>query len=94
MTIRKLDWVESGTMQLNLLHVCHRPKSERSSDCGLMKTEGAFYLNTCLREIWIFHDSSFSELSQNPRSYTQYFRGAEAYLFLLRLLSGLESELK
>ena len=78
-------------MQLEDLRVLHFKKSEtHPMNFGQLSERGAFHLETCQRWLWISHLPSF----QNPHPYKgEVLQGYEAYLFLLRLACGLESEI-
>jgi hypothetical protein len=54
-----------------------------------------FFLETCQRYIWIFSGESWGQSPFQLASYfenAEIFHGKEAYLFLLRVATGLESE--
>jgi len=78
--------------QLEDLHVLHLSKSRvKSLDPSLRGHLGVFHLETCQRWLWI----SSSEASIEPllgAEGMEVQRGLKAYLFLLRLATGLESE--
>lgn len=95
-------------MQLDELCLFHLAKSKITSDSGILKNissnhEGVFYLDTCQRWLWVCHsrraallEKELSSLGlqnmQNSGPARGPTRGKDAYLFLLRLASGLESQ--
>ncbi|MBI2712264.1 MAG: hypothetical protein HYX41_05320 [Bdellovibrio sp.] len=79
-------------MLLQDLHVYHLRKKEQSFGEGpglLLKDEPVFHLSTCQRQVWI-SGARQTELSLNA----DHTQGEAAYLFLLRFICGLESEIQ
>ncbi len=79
-------------MQLKGLFVAHLSKDQaKDLDPSLKKNENAFYMETCQRWIWIFSASCPPESIFGLEG-IEIFRGREAYTFLLKLATGLESK--
>jgi glutamyl-tRNA reductase len=53
---------------------------------------GGFVLDSCQRWVWVYPNSA--EFAPELGSQARYFSGEAAYLFLLRVAAGLESEVK
>jgi hypothetical protein len=86
-------------MQLEALCVVHIPKNRvQSLSFNQKNWPGVFYLDTCQRWIWVSDAQNLGilvqEISQIGGSnvFAEVFKGKEAYLFLLRLATGLLSE--
>ncbi len=78
-------------MSLDALNVIHLPKKHLIDPAHLQKCTdthflNAFFLDTCLRKIWIF-------FSPPPTTEMPVLTGTQAYAFLLKVISGLESEI-
>lgn len=79
-----------GATPLAALRVLHLPKTDGQMS-GLDFVPGSFRLDTCQRWVEIFTNEDCGTTSQI--SGTEVYSSADAYAFLLRLASGLESEL-
>lgn len=83
-------------MHLESLFILHLPKNrkrvELPREVGIM----SFFLDTCQRGIWVFHAEaqSFHRMVRNIKDFSEFevFQGPQAYLFLLRVVCGLESK--
>jgi hypothetical protein len=86
-------------MQLQDLHVYHLKKKEETAPAPghsplpflpFLNAAPGFNIATCQRQVWVFgtrqHDFLLSEQ-------LEYSQGQDAYLFLLRFICGLESEI-
>jgi hypothetical protein len=84
-------------MQLEALRVLHLPKAQvEVIERPAQEWNGAFHLNTCQRWIWIWNSESKGPSflkDWSSRTGSQIFSGRDAYLFLLRLATGLESKI-
>ena len=93
-------------MELQRLRILHYPKKTSSLTHETAPViENAFHLETCQRWLTVFSSSSSSSFvaqsypsgGSQPHCYANYsgnyYEGRDAYLFLLRLASGLESEI-
>lgn len=79
-------------MQLAELRVIHLTKVKFNAELsGFSPPQDAFSLDTCQRKLWVFWSKNSNEPTL-PKG-MQGFHGKEAYLFLLRLSTGLESEI-
>ena len=79
------------------LRVVHLTKSP-SRDEGLsarLQTDlsGAFHLDSCQRLLWICRERELSAVAAEDLRSADVFEGADAYLFLLRVATGLESQI-
>ena len=79
-----------GTTPLAALRVLHLPKTDERTS-GLELVPDSFRLNTCQRWVEIFTNEDCGRSAQI--SGIEIYSGADAYAFLLRLASGLESEI-
>lgn len=89
-------------MSLNSLCVIHRHKDTGSlasmpnsskADPGAETLSGAFYLDTCQRVLWVTTREIFEKTSATTNwSGYEIFSGIAAYSFLLRVATGLESQ--
>ncbi len=82
-------------MLLSGLLVLHRHKSSQNSAAPVLSpsTPPTFHLQTCLRELWIIHDSA-AGARPAVRDDMERYQGSRAYEFLLRIGCGLDSEIK
>jgi len=89
-------------MSLENLYVVHRHKGGQKS-AGVFtpapngpKAEtlsGAFYLDTCQRVLWVCTKEAFEEIRDEVNwAGHEIFKGSEAFSFLLRVATGLESQ--
>jgi hypothetical protein len=84
---------------LRVMHVSKRALADADLPAVLGLVDALFpealRLDTCQRRIWIY-PSFAASLTTAPREVpgTELFSGAEAYSFLLRVATGLESEVK
>lgn len=85
-------------MSLKYLCVVHYHKSAgplaiRPNGPGAATLAGAFYLDTCQRVLWVTTQDEF-EQARETTDWTGYevFTGVAAYSFLLRVATGLESQ--
>lgn len=85
-------------MSLNYLCVIHRHKSagplaSTPNSPGANTLSGAFYLDTCQRVVWVTSQDEFERVSETT-DWTGYevSTGVAAYSFLLRVATGLESQ--
>lgn len=82
-------------MYLESLRVIHL--SKRRADFELLRTSvepaltEAFAFDSCQRKLWILHDD-FLDARQSLPEGVDSFSGEAAYLFLMRVTTGLESE--
>ena len=89
--------------QLKDLHLIHLTKSLTRSQGSSLKfalpqMQGVFHLDTCQRWIWVTTDLELARklldiLETNTCEQPTFYHGREAYLFLLRLATGLESKI-
>jgi hypothetical protein len=85
-------------MSLENLCVIHRHKGPGSllpSQNGPKadSLSGAFYLDTCQRVLWVCTQDDFEEVQETiDWSAYEIFSGVKAYSFLLRVATGLESQ--
>jgi hypothetical protein len=66
------------------------PKNEVQSEVGALPA-GVLFLDSCQRYLWVFSDAQNVELELPP--FAQFYEGIEAYRFLLRVATGLESQI-
>jgi len=79
-------------MRLDALRVLHLSKKKVPLFApALMEESRVFFLETCQRYVWIFNGESGSPRAACTEG-AEVFYGKEAYLFLLRVATGLESE--
>jgi glutamyl-tRNA reductase len=76
-------------MGLASFRVIHRLKSGKWD--FPFSAAGSFFLDTCQRQLWILH-ADIAELALPPGM--GVFSGGEAYRFLLRVSTGLESQVR
>jgi len=84
-------------MNLSSLIVIHESKENHPAFSGAplfspFRIQDFFKIETCLRNIWIGLDRSPAFRPELPAHF-QYFRGADAYQFLLKLACGLRSKI-
>ncbi len=96
MTIRLLD---SGILHLDMriesLQVFHLRKTSdirRMNLVGADLLPGAFFLDSCQRMLWVAsNDFAWNRVDLEP--YLEIFSGEKAFQFLLRIATGLESQI-
>jgi hypothetical protein len=86
-------------MQMDALQVFHVPK--KTAKAFSPEFYPGFHMDTCQRWLWMSHaekcvapEPQGTALDSAQAGQIQAFRGYEAYLFLLRFASGLESEVQ
>lgn len=85
-------------MQLEALCVIHHQKDlgrDLSKPLNPPPTfpGGVFHLETCQRQVWALTADQFDSLGLERKAGFSLYRGRDAYSFLIRLASGLESEI-
>src|SRR4051812_1336975 len=83
-------------MQLDTLRVLHLPKKQVGSfEPSIQNAQDVFYINTCQRWVWVWNSEQVKSCpvdhSLIPAG-TKLLKGPDAYRFLLKLATGLESE--
>jgi len=91
-------------MQLKSLRVLHLRKNKLKDSAAstalahVGPVQGSFFLDSCQRYVWVCSDDLFSQsvaLAQvSAFSECEVLKGQDAYLFLLRVACGLESEIQ
>ncbi len=89
-------------MRLEQLLVIHAPLSAAPSpqvrdayerlDAAMVP--GAFYLGTCQRKVWVTSSALFEGATAGFESTVEILEGVDGYRFLLRVATGLESQVK
>ncbi len=82
-------------MRLEQLRVIHYPLSAASNPevyarLGADSVPGAFFLGTCQRKVWVLDGASPVAFDET----VEILDGSDAYRFLLRVATGLESQVK
>jgi hypothetical protein len=84
-------------MQLDSLRVIHGLKKSAGSpdlEHSAVNPSRVFFLDSCQRRLWVGASDALESDSTLQKSALQNFKGVHAYLFLLRVATGLESEVK
>ena len=80
--------------QLLVVHQRKQGKPAISAFDAFRANDGRFCIETCLRRLLISHaaDSTLTSTSPTEPNAIEFLRGIDAYDLLLRIASGLESE--
>ena len=83
-------------MRLDSLTVIHLPKKRVCSSLDLPALEGAFFLDSCQRRLWVFNSEvrPVSSVFKFPSDAAEVYSGSDAYRFLLQVSTGLKSEIQ
>ncbi|MDR3605859.1 MAG: hypothetical protein P4M08_00595 [Oligoflexia bacterium] len=87
-------------MGLESLRVAQVQKNAQSSqslastDLAIASEPGIFFLNSCQRLLWVYFEDRQPDFKNGSSlGNLQIFKGVDAYRFLLRVASGLESQI-
>ena len=79
---------------LRVIHLAKSPLQDLGRCARLRELlPQAFFLDSCQRMLWVCWDTDLEDLEVSATSGVEVFEGIEAYRFLLRVATGLESQI-